>query len=75
MTVREPGKRGNIRERKSESHGDKLHRIVGPASSQKDGWALPVLAYFPDPATILSEYKKEVGKLRRRLGLEAERRT
>jgi hypothetical protein len=52
------------------SKGDKLHRIVGPAISQKDGWALPVLAYFPDPATSLSVYKMESMKLRRGLGLE-----
>jgi hypothetical protein len=53
------------------SDGEKLYRVVGPAISQKDGWALPVLLYFPDPATGLSEYEQEADKLRRGWGLTA----
>jgi hypothetical protein len=29
----------------------------------KDGWALPVLLFFPDPATGLSDYEKEAENL------------
>ena len=54
-----------------QSNGEKLHRVVGPAASQKDGWALPVLYWFFDPATGFSEYEKEAEKVRRGLGLKA----
>jgi hypothetical protein len=52
------------------SDGEKLHRVVGPAMSQKKGWALPVLFYFLDPDIGLAEYEKEAGNLRRGAGLE-----
>jgi hypothetical protein len=51
------------------SDGEKLYRVVGPAISQKDGWALPVLFLFFDPAIGLSEYETEADKLRRAWGL------
>lgn len=50
--------------------GEKLHRVVGPAISQTTGWALPVLFCYLDPATGLSEYKKEAEKVRKGWGLE-----
>ena len=50
------------------SAGDKLYRIVGPASWQTDKWALPV---FPTDADGLPEYENEAAKLRRSLGLES----
>ena len=49
------------------SAGDKLHRIVGPASWQTDKWSLPV---FPTDAGGLAECEKESMNLRRSLGLE-----
>jgi hypothetical protein len=52
-----------------QTKGEKLHRVVGPAISQTTGWALPVFPYFPDPATGLSECKKEAEKLRKGWGL------
>jgi hypothetical protein len=50
------------------STGDKLYRIVGPASWQTDKWSLPV---FPTDAEGLAEYETEAARLRRGLGLEA----
>jgi hypothetical protein len=52
-----------------QAKGDKLHRVVGPAILQTNGWALPVLYCFFDPATGLSEYEKEAEKLRGGWGL------
>jgi hypothetical protein len=52
-------------------NGEKLQRVVGPAISQTNGWALPVLYCFFDPATGLGEYKKEAEDLRKGWGLEA----
>jgi hypothetical protein len=52
-----------------QANGEKLHRVVGPAISEKARWVLPVLYCFFDPATPLSEYKKEAEKLRKGLGL------
>ncbi|MCA9206650.1 MAG: hypothetical protein KDA59_26530, partial [Planctomycetales bacterium] len=49
--------------------GEKLHRIVGPAIKQTTGGALPVLSYFFDQGTGLSEYKREAEKLRKAWGL------
>jgi hypothetical protein len=49
----------------------KFRRMVGPAISQKDGWALPVMFYYPNPYAKLSAYKKEAKKLRMKLGLNA----
>jgi len=53
------------------SKGEQLHRVVGPAISRKDGWALPVLFHSFDPAAGLGEYQQEAGNLRRGWGLEA----
>ena len=47
-----------------------LHRVVGPAISQTNGWVLPVL-YQDDPNTGLKEYTKETSRLRSEWGLEA----
>jgi hypothetical protein len=52
------------------SDGETLHRVVGPAISQSSGWALPVLFWFSDPATVLREYEDEAKKLRHAWGLE-----
>jgi hypothetical protein len=52
-----------------QAKGEKLHRVVGRAISQTTGWALPVLYCFLDPATGLTEYKKEAEKLRKDWGL------
>jgi hypothetical protein len=49
------------------SAGNKLHRIVGPASWQTDKWCLPV---FPTNAGGLAESEREAANLRRSLGLE-----
>ncbi len=48
-----------------------LHRVVGPAISQKSGWVLPVLYWSSVPTTGLNEYKQEAKKLRNEWGLEA----
>jgi hypothetical protein len=52
------------------SDGEKLHRVVCPAMPQKDGWALPVLLFFSDPATGVSEYQREAERMRKECGLE-----
>lgn len=49
--------------------GEKLHRLVGPAISQTNGWALPVLYQFFDPTTGISEYEKKAEKFRKAWGL------
>ena len=49
------------------SAGDKLYRIVGPATWQTDKWALPV---FPTDADGWGGCETEAAKLRRSLGLE-----
>ena len=49
------------------STGDKLYRIVGPASWQTDKWSLPV---FPTDAEGLAGIETEAARLRRSLGLE-----
>lgn len=49
------------------SAGEKLHRIVGPASWQTDKWCFPV---FPTNADGLAEFEMEAAMLRRNLGLE-----
>jgi hypothetical protein len=53
------------------SNGDKLHRVVGPATLQKSGWALPVVCGFYDPAVGLSEYETEAENLRNNCGFDA----
>lgn len=53
------------------SNDEKLHRVVGPAISQTSGWALPVMFCYLDPATGLSECKREAEKVRKGWGLEA----
>ena len=52
------------------SDGETIHRPVGPAAWQKKEWALPVLPYFLDPTTSLSDYQKDARKMRREMGLE-----
>jgi hypothetical protein len=49
------------------SAGDKMHRIVGPASWQTDKWALPV---FSTDAEELAGCETWAARLRRCLGLE-----
>lgn len=51
------------------SDGEKLHRVVGPATRQQNQWALPVVFYYFDPATGLADYEKEAEKLRKGWGL------
>jgi hypothetical protein len=53
------------------SGGERIHRVVGPATFQTSGWVLPVLYWFADPTTGLKEYEKEARKLRNQWGLEA----
>lgn len=53
------------------SGSEKLHRMVGPASLHKNGWALPVLFFYNDPTATLSMYKKEAKKLRKAWGYDA----
>ena len=53
------------------SGGETLHRIVGPAICQTNGWALPILWRADDPTAGLKEYEEEVSKLRNEWGLEA----
>jgi hypothetical protein len=53
------------------SDGETLHRVIGPAISQTSGWVTPILYMLFDPATRLSDYKKEAEKMRREWGLEA----
>ncbi len=53
------------------SGDETLHRVVGPAISRTSGWVLPVLCWFVDPTSRLSEYKQEARKLRNEWGLEA----
>lgn len=53
------------------SDGDTLHRVVGPVSSRRSGWALPVLNRFVDPGAGLVEYEQEARKLRQSWGLDA----
>jgi hypothetical protein len=56
---------GSIATLYSAGHG--LHRIVGPASWQADGWCLPVLSTKADG---LAECEKEAATLSESLGLE-----
>jgi len=52
------------------SKGETLHGVVGPAISQNDGWALPVLYDFRDDEMALAECEEDAAKLRQALGLE-----
>ncbi len=49
--------------------GEILHRSVGPAISQKEGWVLPVLDWSFNPATSRKDCKKVSEKLRKGWGL------
>lgn len=49
---------------------EQLHRIVGAAIRQGDGWALPVLLRPDDPAVGATECKKQAARLRRYYGFE-----
>lgn len=51
--------------------GQQLHRLVGPAISQTNGWALPILGQVRSPTTGVSEYKKDAERMRKELGLAA----
>jgi hypothetical protein len=55
------------------SGDDSLHRIVGPAIRQTNGWVLPVLDGVCDATTGLNEYTQEAKRLRNERGLEASR--
>jgi hypothetical protein len=54
------------------SGDEAIHRLVGPASWQKDQWALPVLFQFFDPDAGVEQYQKEASKLRRAWGLKTQ---
>jgi hypothetical protein len=49
--------------------GKTLHRIVGPAARQGDGWVLPVFDTALDSDAKLEAYTREAAKMRRAFGL------
>lgn len=50
--------------------GNALHRIVGPAARQGDGWVLPVLDTAPGPDAGLEDDTREAARLRSAFGLD-----
>ena len=50
--------------------GNTLHRIVGPAARQGDGWVLPVFDTALDSDAELEDYTREAARLRSALGLD-----
>ena len=50
--------------------GNTLHRIVGPAARQGDGWVLPVFDAALDSDAELEDYTREAARLRSALGLD-----